>query len=184
MESEHCDRAPKVPGEPRPVKTHSANRRGSARRSIHTLRPCGTHKHQASEKIVNRCCRRPLLAEAPLAVYGFAIEALNLFVQLNESLLNDIYLIKAGAPSCDFIAYFRFAKSLRRAGFHSLQGFVRGLERNLSPMLERGSRAAHYGTGCWIPIRSHSRYNRWGGLGPVETRAEDGTSDKTASISR
>jgi hypothetical protein len=45
------------------VKTHSANRRGSGRRSIHTLRPCGTHKHHASEKIVNRCCRRPLLAE-------------------------------------------------------------------------------------------------------------------------
>lgn len=55
---------------PRPVKTDSANRRGSARRSIHTLRPCGTHKHRASEKIVNRCCRRPLLAEAPLAMYG------------------------------------------------------------------------------------------------------------------
>src|ERR1700730_11529855 len=51
-------------------------------------------------------------------------------------------------------------------------------------MLERGSRAAHYGTGCRIPIRSHSRCNRWGGLGPVETRAEGGTSDKTASISR
>ena len=35
---------------PRPVKTDSANRRGSARRSIHTLRPCGTHKHHASKK--------------------------------------------------------------------------------------------------------------------------------------
>jgi hypothetical protein len=52
-----------------------------------------------------------------------------LFVKLNESLLHDIDLIQARAPSCDFIAYFRFPKILRRAGLHSLQRFVREFER-------------------------------------------------------
>jgi hypothetical protein len=184
MESEHCDRAPKVLREPRPVKTHSANRRGSARRSIHTLRPCGTHKHHASEKIVNRCCRRPLLAEAPLAMYGVR----NRSPQFVRSI--ELESAERHLPYQSRRSFLRFYRILPLREKSSARGVIRfkdscaALKATFPPMLERGSRAAHYGTGSRIPIRSHSRCNRWGGLGPVETRAEDGASDKTASISR